>query len=270
MKTIITLLALMVIAPSGMADEHRTILTLEDESLRLQEDLHEYEKAVGKHQQLLAQVAEEDGRRLQDLREYEKTLQLQNEFLAQVREETREDELHQLQEAKKAFQQAQDQLRAEKHEMETRKRKHLDQLRTLKLLEMLDLDEDQELEFIHVFQSMRRKHRGLQHERQETIEGLSRALEEGNVTEEQITLTLSKIDELDSEDQAARRRFHDRASAILSPEQMGKLIVFHAKFEHEILNQLREFRGRGMERRQRGQLGELRQRGRKMGRSARR
>lgn len=228
MKSVsITLLTFLILAASGMADDHNTIRTHEEESRQLQRDLREYEKTVEKHEQLLAQV----------------------------REETEESELRQLREAQKAYQQAKFGYQAEQREMETRKRRHLDQLRILKLLEMLNLDEDQELEFIHVFQSMRRKHRKLQQERVETIETLAQSLEENSVTEEQIKRTLSRIEELDSEDQAGKRRFHEQAGAILAADQMGKLIVFHARFEHEILNQLREFRGRGMGRRSRGQTG---------------
>lgn len=127
------------------------------------------------------------------------------------------------------------------------RRRHLDQLRMLKLLQLLDLREDQEVEFMHTFRSLSRELRDIQEERKETIERLASDLTEGKHTPGSVARAIDELRSLDDRRISAQDRFLANAKQVLSPKQLGKLVIFQERFEREMLSNLREFQFRRQE-----------------------
>jgi Spy/CpxP family protein refolding chaperone len=126
-----------------------------------------------------------------------------------------------------------------------RHRKHLEQLRLLKLLELLDLEEDQETAFIVAFRSLRKDLRALDEERSEVVEQLSTGLKEGGLAEAETMRLIDRTLELGEKRHQRMSAFVTEARTLLTPDQLGKLVVFHDRFEYELLERVKAFHGRG-------------------------
>ena len=144
---------------------------------------------------------------------------------------------------RQSYQQAQE-LYEQGAEGAHQRRRHLDQLRMLKLLQLLDLREDQEVEFMHAFRSLLREQREVQEDRKEAIDKLAAQLKEGSPTLGFVDRAIDQLRTLDERRSSARDRFFANARNILSPEQLGQLVVFQDRFEKEMLGNLREFQFR--------------------------
>ncbi len=123
-----------------------------------------------------------------------------------------------------------------------RQRKYVEQFRLLKMLELLELNEDQELTFLTAYNSMRRELRGIDEERVRLIEELAQGLRSEAISDSAIgdlTEGIFKADELKRQVQA---KFIEYASTTLAPRQFGRLVVFHERFERELLDRVRAFR----------------------------
>lgn len=128
---------------------------------------------------------------------------------------------------------------------EMRKRsKYLEQLRLLKLLEFLDLDENQEAEFISAFHQHRRRLARLQKQRRETIARLAEMVQEDRTSESSVRKATKELSDLDRQQKEFTEKFVTGLWQYLRPVQIAKLIVFQERFEFEMLDQLRSFRER--------------------------
>ena len=128
--------------------------------------------------------------------------------------------------------------------MDLPQKKHLDQFRMLKLLELLDLNEKQEVPFIMAFDEFRRSTRELEEERQHLVGNLASGLKDASISENEISALITSIDKNEVARNAARGVFRDKVKSILTANQFGKLIVFEERFELQLLEQIREFRER--------------------------
>lgn len=131
--------------------------------------------------------------------------------------------------------------RAEMH----RQRKYIEQLRLLKLLELLDLDQDQEVPFITAFNSMRRDGSDLDNRRAALTEQLADGLREQTISDEQTYDLIDKIATIESQKRKLMVAFLKHARDILSAPQLGRLVVFQDRFELELLERVQAFRKRG-------------------------
>lgn len=120
--------------------------------------------------------------------------------------------------------------------------KHIEQFRILKLLELLDLQEDQELEFITLFHSMRRDRRQLHESKTELLEQLGNGLREQTIADDEINRLVVEIQNLGRQESRKIDDFLIEARKILSPEQVGRFIVFQERFEFELLKAVKTFR----------------------------
>lgn len=124
------------------------------------------------------------------------------------------------------------------------RRRHLEQFRMLKLLELLDLNEEQEMKFLVEFRALREKQVVLQKERQDAVTRLAEGLRADTLNEEQIGRLTNRIFELRRTYAAESEGFYERVRPMLTAEQAGKLVVFQERFEYELLDQVRSFRER--------------------------
>lgn len=123
-------------------------------------------------------------------------------------------------------------------------RKHIEQLRMLKLLEVLDLNEDQEPKFLMAFKGLRKRMRELDDGKQRIIEKLSEELKSNKPEARRINALVDSTLAIESGKRESMEKFVETSRGILSPVQVGRLLVFTERFEYELLERVREFRGR--------------------------
>ena len=122
------------------------------------------------------------------------------------------------------------------------KMKHIEQLRVLKMLELLDLTPDQETDFLVTFNRMRTEQRLIDESRLAIIDSLAEGLKSGELSDAEIFRMADGIKETREKHHALMLSFFEDSKKILTAEQVGKMIVFHERFEFELLERLREFR----------------------------
>ncbi|HWR83701.1 MAG TPA: hypothetical protein VN285_10380 [Candidatus Deferrimicrobium sp.] len=122
--------------------------------------------------------------------------------------------------------------------------KHIEQFRLLKLLELLDLREDQEVAFIAAFRSMRRQQRVVHEEKRAAVEQLTRELHSQPPSDDRVNQLVQHVLDVNARERQVMAEFIEQARRILTPSQLGRLIVFHERFEFELLEAVRGFRER--------------------------
>jgi hypothetical protein len=121
---------------------------------------------------------------------------------------------------------------------------NIEGLRFLKLLEVLDMTEEQSEEFVPLFHRFRKDIRELQRERKTAFDTLVYYLHQPNAEEKLKTCFIAIRGNLEKLD-ACMEEFFDKCNDILTAYQLGRLLLFHERFEREVLESLREFRRRG-------------------------
>ena len=124
-------------------------------------------------------------------------------------------------------------------------RKHLEQLRILKMLELLDLSKAQEVPFLTAFNSMREDLRNSEKQANQLIDTLATELQSGDSEEARLRSLIGRIKDIDRRKYERLMAFVDQAEKMLTVEQVGKLLIFQKRFEAELLEQIGRFR-RGM------------------------
>jgi|GEM_PF-5273345 len=124
------------------------------------------------------------------------------------------------------------------------KRKHLEQFRMEKLLELLNLDKKSEKTFVNLFQQHRQEQRKLKRQRIILINDLADTLKFNNSNVSVIKNMIIKINELDKQEFELRQQFLNRIKTVLTPQQLGKMYVFHDRFEFEILEKMNKLHRR--------------------------
>ncbi len=133
--------------------------------------------------------------------------------------------------------------------------KQLDQFRMFKLLELLDLKEEQEVDFITAFHTMRRERRRLHEEIVALVDSLAEGLRNKTLSDDKINSLVDRISRRRSQEDVVMQEFLAKARKILTPDQMGRMVVFQERFEYKLLEAVRGFRerqghpGEGMPRR---------------------
>ena len=123
-------------------------------------------------------------------------------------------------------------------------RRRLDRLRQMKVLELLNLDDETEDHFLTLYREHHREHRRIAREKMSTVKALGDLLREKNSSTVDIEKLVARIEEFDRQREQARQQFYDEARGLLTLEQFGKMLVFEARFEIERLGKVAEFRGR--------------------------
>lgn len=120
--------------------------------------------------------------------------------------------------------------------------KYLEQLRILKLLELLNLNEDQDIEFMQLFRKHRMTVKENENEHNLKIAELSEGLKNESITDANIFRLTAEVEKNADARVVLEKSFLNESKKILSAEQFGKLVVFQERFERELLEQVRQFR----------------------------
>ncbi len=124
------------------------------------------------------------------------------------------------------------------------RRRQLEQLRLAKLLDVLDLKDDQEAPFMDAYRAMRRQQRQIEQDRAAAIQELSSGLETNSIDQRRIGELVNRLLVLASDRVRTVDDFVTSMRKVLTPQQLGRLAVFQERFEFELLEKLRGFRGR--------------------------
>lgn len=124
------------------------------------------------------------------------------------------------------------------------RRQHLEQLRILKMLEALNLSEDQEMEFLTAFRSVRKKHGELNAEKETLVDSLSVMLDQEKVSRKGVDDVIDRILKIEDSKRDVMHDFVSKIRDLLTPEQLARFVVFNERFERELLEQVKSFRER--------------------------
>ena len=120
--------------------------------------------------------------------------------------------------------------------------KRLERLRMMKLLDLLDLDSETEAKVIPYVRQHHQEMFEIMKRRQQQIDKLAEGLKDNKLSDAEILEQIAEIDNLEIERQQKLKEFLDEAGKLLTPEQLGKLYVFQARFGGEVLEKMTQFK----------------------------
>jgi Heavy-metal resistance len=120
--------------------------------------------------------------------------------------------------------------------------RNLESLRLLKLMEVLDLSDEQNTRFISLFADFRKEMRRINDSIQIEIDRLSDLLNAEKPSEDSIKTEIARIDALKLGMEENQREFHSEVSKLLTVVQMGKMVVFEMRFERDLIMNVRGLR----------------------------
>ena len=120
--------------------------------------------------------------------------------------------------------------------------RQFEQFRMNKMIEMLQLDDQQQQHVRQLFREHRRDMRQIEVQTRSTLEELTRLLREPRADERAIDKTLSKLDTLEIQRGKLHVEFKARADKSLTIVQRGKLRVFFERFERQMVEKVRGMR----------------------------
>jgi hypothetical protein len=121
---------------------------------------------------------------------------------------------------------------------------NIENLRIIKLLEAVDLSEEQSEKFVPVFHQFRKDVKELRQERRTLVTGIKEMLD-GTSTDDGIKTELAKLKENKKRMDDRHDGFHKDCEVILTVPQMARLMIFQEGFERQMLESLRQFRRQG-------------------------
>lgn len=123
---------------------------------------------------------------------------------------------------------------------------NMENLRLLKLLETVDLTEEQSAKFIPLFQRFRKNFKELMDQRRDLVGNLA-SLVDSNASDAELNTGIQKLIDLKKKMDSQQTEFITECRGILTTKQVAKLVIFQERFEREILQSLREFRRGGQQ-----------------------
>ncbi len=111
----------------------------------------------------------------------------------------------------------------------------IEQLEKLKLIEILNLDEETSVRFFSRRSEFKKTMEDYRHRLDNHIELLDELIKHGNQTNStEYKKQINEFWKIENEQFNERKKFHDSLSGLLSDEQLAKLIVFERHFRDEI------------------------------------
>ena len=114
----------------------------------------------------------------------------------------------------------------------------------LKMLEVLDLDEDQEIDLLVHFKAQRTRMRALRDTLTSVVTELADGLRAEELSSDEIYRFGEELGRLELAFMASRQQFRNGVRDLLTPEQYGRLLVFEERFDLELIESIRSFRDR--------------------------
>jgi hypothetical protein len=121
-------------------------------------------------------------------------------------------------------------------------RRRIEKFRTIRLLELLNLDSTKEESFLEAYHAYRQDYRTVKGHRMMVIDSLADGLRSGSLNDTQIAQLMTLADSLDDQAAGITDKFYAQVRPMLTEEQLGKLYVFQVRFEAEVLERIAGFR----------------------------
>ncbi len=129
------------------------------------------------------------------------------------------------------------------------RRRHFEEFRLMKMIEVLDLTDQQEAPFTTAYQAMRKQQRSLDDNKREALEKLSHLVKTPKPDRLEVNRLIDQVVGYETEKRDLNHRFLDEMRKLLTPEQAGRLVLFAERFDSTVFQRLQAMRqgmGRGM------------------------
>jgi len=126
-----------------------------------------------------------------------------------------------------------------------RRKEKLQDLAIWKMLEVLDLSQEQTDKFLPALREMQKQEARLQEERKKMLDELERAMTQGG-SEKEVRQIISQVRQLGKQGEEIRERFFTQAESILTIQQLGRLVLFQDRFERRMREMMREMQEQRM------------------------
>ena len=115
----------------------------------------------------------------------------------------------------------------------------IEQLRKVRLIEVLDMKEDQSIRFFARLKEHDAVRHDLMKEKDATLDKVEQLLRD-HASPDAFTTVFEEAASIDTRIQDERKKFFDSLSDILSVEQRAKFLIFERRFERELRDAFRE------------------------------
>jgi hypothetical protein len=123
--------------------------------------------------------------------------------------------------------------------MDGRGRERIERFRRMRLIELLDLKEEQSVRFIARYNEFENNRRDLNKQRDEILDKIER-LVRNNAEEKEIEKIFLEVEAISRKLGEERLKFFNSLSDLLSVQQRAKLLLFERRFETELRDAVRQ------------------------------
>ncbi len=121
--------------------------------------------------------------------------------------------------------------------MEERQLKRIEEYKKVKLIESLDLSEEESVKFFSIYNEHQKKVRSLQKERNDVIDQISKMTkDESRFSEKRFFELENRLTEIDQELFKNRKEFYNNVRNAISSYKFAKFIVFEREFYRDLNN----------------------------------
>ncbi len=118
-------------------------------------------------------------------------------------------------------------------------RERIERFRKMRLIELLDLKEEQSVRFIARFNEFENNRRDLNKQRDEILDKIER-LVRNNADEKEIEKVFPEVEAIGRKIGEERLKFFNSLGDLLSVQQRAKLLLFERRFETELRDAVRQ------------------------------
>lgn len=129
--------------------------------------------------------------------------------------------------------------RTERNRMQIEKR--IQTMKIWKMSEELELSQEQAAKFFPLMSQSDQEIDKVRKERQETIQKLEELVWKPEADAKEINQLVDQFQKSQTKEMDLRQKFIKDASSLLEPDQLGKLVLFDARFPGVVRNLVREF-----------------------------
>ncbi|HVP37535.1 MAG TPA: periplasmic heavy metal sensor [Terriglobales bacterium] len=125
-----------------------------------------------------------------------------------------------------------------------RLREEIDTMKMWKMLEVLDLSQEQSDKFLPVWREMQKAQKDFREKRENLLKSLEAILGAEKPDEGKIRDILGQLEKERSRFDDIQQNFRQKAQEILTLEQQAKLVLFEDRFEKRMMEIIRQYRER--------------------------
>ena len=125
-----------------------------------------------------------------------------------------------------------------------RLREEIETMKMWKMLEVLDLSQEQSDKFLPVWREMQKAQKDFRERREDLLRSLETVLGEEKPDEGRIKDVFKQLEKGRQQLEEAQQRLRQKAQEVLTLEQQAKLLLFEDRFEKRMMEIIRQYRER--------------------------